>query len=283
MVEASLPSLLSALDDSLQRDAVCLELRSSLKKLMEQATSPLSAIRQEAWAGMLALLERALADGTQSALRLDALLCALRLEWPLLLTRLHEALGAAPPPAAAAPAALLAAAVSRPPSAGELARAVQLLQICCLLHPPARLDCTSLLLKTHCPPGFLAFCGGGGVERMAALLLEKSTPDRVRARAVRALNLLLNQLAPALLSSDAAPAGATTPAAGAAATAPPPPGLDEEGAAVWAALAGAREALGAALGREARSMLLKRISLDDPQAEARFEQLAHAMQLFTDE
>ena len=53
-------------------------------------------------------------------------------------------------------------------------------------------------------------------------------------------------------------------------------------AAAWKALAGAREAVAAALGREARAMLLRRIPLDDPSAERKLGDLASAMSIFVE-
>lgn len=125
-----------------------LQLRSSLQRLLEQTASPLSAIRQEAWESCAELISLALSDSAQ---RQEALLGALRLEWPLLLARLHESLGAAST-AAVSPQGLQHAsgdwaAASRAVSADELAAAVGVLQAVCLLHPPARLDVSSLLLK----------------------------------------------------------------------------------------------------------------------------------------
>lgn len=167
----------------LHREAATLQLRSSLQRLLEQTCSPLSAIRQEAWQSCAKLINQALSDGTQ---RQEALLAALRLEWPLMLTRLHEALGsaAAAATAAASPqgglmgAAAAAAAssdwaaASRSVSPAELAAAVAVLQVACLLHPPARLDVSSLLLKVRgcCSRGLV--CAAAACGLAPALLLQ---------------------------------------------------------------------------------------------------------------
>ena len=95
----------------------------------------------------MALVERTLAEGTSCALKLEALLAALRLEWPLLLSRLQDCLGAAEGAEVAPADNDWATAASRAVTVPELAAAIQLLQVCLLLHPPARLDCTWFLLK----------------------------------------------------------------------------------------------------------------------------------------
>ena len=107
-----------------------------------------------------------------------------------------------------------------------------------------------------------------------------------------------SQLAPELLPPDAVPPTPTptpgpnaprsplppTPgAAGGTAGAPgpaPTEGQPELQAAVVAGLEASKAAVADALGREARAMLLRRVSLADGGAEAKLGQLASALTLF---
>jgi hypothetical protein len=60
----------------------------------------------------------------------------------------------------------------------------------------------------------------------------------------------------------------------------PTEGQPEQQAAVIAGLAGAKEAVAEILGREARAMLLRRVSLADGTAEQKLGQLSNALTLF---
>jgi hypothetical protein len=95
------------------------------------------------------------------------------------------------------------------------------------------------------------------------------------------------QLVPELLPPDALPPptpGHPPPTPGA----PPSPsklpapteGQPEQQAAVKAGLERAKDAVAATLGREARSMLLRRVSLGDASAEQKLGQLSSALTLF---
>lgn len=106
----------------------------------------------------------------------------------------------------------------------------------------------------------------------------------------------MTQLAPELLPPDAvpptpSPAPAASPALRSPAPAATPGGTARRGpsptegqpdlqAAVLAGLESAKEEVAEVLGREARAMLLRRVSLADVTAEAKLGQLASALTLF---
>ncbi|PRW39299.1 impaired sucrose induction 1 [Chlorella sorokiniana] len=340
LASLDLPVSLQAVLDGLTRQTWGID--ASLRAHLQQAQSPLSLVRQDAYVGLAATLDTYLADPARAA----AVLPALGRAWPQLLASIAMGLRQAPTgtrpgsagedspapsstattPAAPSSTATTPAAPSprlsyRAITAAELTAMVHVLELACLLAEQARgaalaagllplllaqlpaappglatacLDALLALQLRH-PPAFVAFAEQQGVQQVCRLLRDKATPEPVRGHAVQFLNLLLTQLVPELLPPDALPPTPSpaplspaprSPAPGAtmdAETAPassPTDGQPELQAAVAAGLEAAKDAVATVLGREARAMLLRRVSLVDTTAEAKLGQLASALTLF---
>ena len=91
-------------------------------------------------------------------------------------------------------------------------------------------------------------------------MLDEAAGEQARASAARFLNLLITQVVPSL----AAPEG----------------GAGAAGEHVEGAVARARAAVAARLGKEAAAMVGRRIDLADAAAEAKLQQLAAALHFF---
>ncbi|KAI3431584.1 hypothetical protein D9Q98_004634 [Chlorella vulgaris] len=318
------PSLIDVLD-GLHRETTGLAIASSLRRLLQQAQSPLSLVRRDAYGSLATSLDAYLSDPARAA----AVLPALGRVWPELLQSIAMGLRQAPStrsttasprgqPSGSSP--LQAAGVAgggtsyRAVTTAELSSMVLVLELACLLALQARqssleagllplllaqlpaappdLACACLdaclAIQLRSPAAFVSFSGQQGVQQVCRLMRDGATPEPVRAHAVQFLNLLLTQLVPDLLPPDALPPPSPSPATpGASAPTPrarlrpaPTEGQPEQQAAVIAGLAGAKEAVAEILGREARAMLLRRVSLADGTAEQKLGQLSNALTLF---
>ncbi|PSC73321.1 impaired sucrose induction 1 [Micractinium conductrix] len=250
-----LPPPLQDVLDGLQRDVVGVEIASRIKSQLQQAQSPLSLVRQDAYASLAAALDSYLRDPAAAG----AVLPALARVWPELLASIALGLRQAPPAGGAAGGAGGGAAGTlggasgplayRAVGPGELTAMIRVLELACLLAAHARqsslgagvlpalvaqlpaappgLACAALdallALQLRHPAAFVAFSDLGGVQQVCTLLRDHSTPEPVRSRAVQFLNLLLVQLVPELLPRDALPPPSPAPASPAPLLGPPSP------------------------------------------------------------
>jgi hypothetical protein len=198
--------------------------------LCHAAQSPLSLVRQDAYASLAASLDGYLADSAKAA----AVLPALGRVWPELLQSIalglrqapisrpasQPAAGGQPSPAGGAAGAAATQVSYRAVSPAELTSLVHVLVLACLLAPQARQSslaagllplllaqlprappelacaCLDSLLaaQMRCPAAFLSFTEQRGVQQVCHLMRDKSTSEPVRGQAVQFINLLLTQV-----------------------------------------------------------------------------------------
>ncbi|GAB4814796.1 hypothetical protein N2152v2_001842 [Parachlorella kessleri] len=216
---------------------------------------------------MSQLLEEHLGDLNKAGPVLDALLRAAC--WDRLLRSLRLGLTSVGRNAAADPADL-----ASPQDTTEQ----ELVALLSVVQPQLACACldTLLSLQVNYPPAFQMLVQNDGPQQVSALLQSPTAADKVRSWGARFLNLLMTHVAPSLVGAANSSEVSGSQGTEAAAEADGVP----NGLSMQQSLEAARAGVEEVLGRDAAALLMRKVNLQEGQAEMKLEQLGQALSFF---